>query len=63
VDGLGHRSAAVHDPKGTGRHTDGFIGYTFFERSVVCVDFPRNRLFIARWQAGNAADVRVVDYH
>jgi hypothetical protein len=28
--------------------TDGFIGYTFFERNVVCIDFPRNRLFIAR---------------
>lgn len=26
--------------------TDGFIGYTFFERNVVCIDFPRNRLFI-----------------
>jgi predicted aspartyl protease len=28
--------------------TDGFIGHTFFERNVVCIDFPRNRLFIAR---------------
>jgi hypothetical protein len=28
--------------------TDGFIGYTFFERNVVCIDFPRNRLFITR---------------
>lgn len=28
--------------------TDGFIGYTFFERNVVCIDFPRSRLFIRK---------------
>jgi hypothetical protein len=28
--------------------TDGFIGYTFFERNVVCIDFPGNRLFIRK---------------
>jgi hypothetical protein len=28
--------------------TDGFIGYTFFERNVVCIDFPRNRLFVRK---------------
>ena len=28
--------------------TDGFIGYTFFEHNVVCIDFPRNRLFVRK---------------
>jgi hypothetical protein len=28
--------------------TDGFIGYTFFERNVVCIDFPGNRLFVRK---------------
>lgn len=28
--------------------TDGFIGHTFFERNVVCIDFPRNRLFVSK---------------
>ena len=28
--------------------TDGFIGYPFFEKNVVCLDFPRKRLFVAK---------------
>jgi hypothetical protein len=27
---------------------DGFVGYNFFERHIVCVDFPGNRLIIDR---------------
>jgi hypothetical protein len=27
---------------------DGFIGHDFFAKHVVCIDFPRNRIAIAR---------------